>query len=78
MILSSKGHVEMEGDISSICTEMDCLMGAIRNELEECLGKDTAEAIFEKIVENSKTTSELISRSNKVVKIIHKHSKEGE
>lgn len=78
MILSSKGHVEIEGNTASICTEMDCLMGAIRNELEECLGKDTAEAIFENIVENSKTTSELISSGNKVVKIIHEHSKEGE
>lgn len=78
MILSSKGHVEIEGDTALICTEMDCLLAAFRNELKERLGKDKAEAVFEKIVKNSKSTSELISRSNKVVKIIHGFSEEGE
>ena len=78
MILSSKGHVEIEGDTALICTEMDFLLAAFRNELKERLGKDKAEAAFEKIVKNSKSTSELISRSNKVVKIIHGFSEEGE
>ena len=63
MILSSKGHVEIQGDTALICTEMDCLMAAFRNELKERLGKDKAEATFKKIVENSKTTSELITKS---------------
>ena len=78
MILSSKVHVEIEGDTALICTEMDCLLAAFRNELKERLGKDKAKAVFEEIVKNSKSTSELISRSSKVVKIIHEHSKEGE
>ena len=84
MILSSNGHVEIEGDISVICTEMDCLMGAIRNELEERFGKDMAEAFFAKIVENSKTTSELIKKSrvdtfsDKLIKVLHELSEEGE
>lgn len=78
MILSSKGHVEIEGDAASICAEMDCLLAAFRNELKERLGKDKAEAAFEKIVKNSKNTSELISKSSKMVKIILGFSEEGE
>lgn len=78
MILSSKGHVEIEGDTALICTEMDCLLAAFRNELKERLGKDKAKATFEKIVKNSKNTSELISKSSKMVKIILGFSEEGE
>lgn len=78
MILSSKGHVEIEGDTASICAEMDCLLAAFRNELKERLGKDKAEASFEKIVKNSKNTSELISNPSKMVKIILRFSEEGE
>lgn len=78
MILSSKGHVEIEGDTALICAEMDCLLAAFRNELKERLGKDKAEASFEKIVKNSKNTSELISKSSKMVKIILGFSEEGE
>lgn len=78
MILSSKGHVEIEGNTASICAEMDCLLAAFRNELKERLGKDKAEASFEKIVKNSKNTSELISNPSKMVKIILRFSEEGE
>lgn len=78
MILSSKGHVEIEGDTASICAEMDCLLAAFRNELKERLGKDKAEAAFDTIVKNSKNTSELISKSSKIVKIMLGFSEEGE
>ncbi len=84
MILSSKGHVEMKGDGVSIYTEMVCLMAAFRNDLEERLGKDMAEAFFAKIVENSKTTSELIKKnrvntfSDKLIKVLHELSEEDE
>ena len=64
MILSRKGHIEIEGDTSLIFTEMDCLLAAFRNELKERLGKDKAEAYFEKIVKNSKITSEIITKSS--------------
>lgn len=64
MVLSSKGHVEIQGDTALICTEMDCLMAAFRNELKERLGKDKAEATFEKIAKNSKNTSEIITKSS--------------
>lgn len=78
MILSIKGHVEIEGDIASIAAEMDGLMAAFRYELKKRLGKDEAEATFDTIVENSKNTSELISKSSKMVKIIPGFSEEGE
>lgn len=78
MILSSKGHVEIEGDTASICAEMDCLLAAFRNELKERLGKDKAEATFDTIVKNSKNTSEFISKSSKMVKIMLGFSEEGE
>lgn len=78
MILSSKGHVEIEVDTALICAEMDCLLAAFRNELKERLRKDKAEASFEKIVENSKNTSELIINPSKMVKIILGFSEEGE
>lgn len=84
MILSSKGHVKIQGDGVSICTEMVCLMAAFRNDLEESFGKDMAEALFAKIVENSKTTSKLIKKSrvdtfsDKLIKVLHELSEEGE
>ena len=78
MILSSKGHVEIQGDTALICAEMDCLMAAFRNELKERLGKDKAEAAFEKIAKNSKSTSKFISKSSKMVKIMFGFSEEGE
>ena len=76
MILSIKGHVEIEGDIASIAAEMDGLMAAFRYELKKRLGKDEAEATFDTIVENSKTTSEFIATG--MVKTIHEISEEGE
>lgn len=42
------------------------------------LGKDKAEAAFDTIVKNSKNTSELISKSSKIVKIMLGFSEEGE
>ena len=84
MILSNKGHVKIQGDGVSICTEMICLMAAFRNDLEESLGKDMAEVIFDNIVRNSKNTSELITNgradtlSDKLLKVLHELSEEGE
>lgn len=84
MILSSKGHVKIQGDGVSICTEMVCLMATFRNDLEEKLGKDMAEALFDTIVRNSKNTSELITKgradtfSDKLLKVLHELSEEGE
>lgn len=84
MILSSKGHVKIQGDGVSIYTEMVCLMVAFRNDLEERLGKDMAEALFDKIVRNSKNTSALTTKgradtlSDKLLKVLHELSEEGE
>lgn len=84
MILSSEGHVKIQGDGVLICTEMTCLMAAFRNDLEERFGKDMAEVLFAKIVENSKTASELIKKSrvdtfsDKLIKVLHELSEEGE
>lgn len=78
MILSSKGHIEIEGDTALIYAEMDCLLAAFRNGLKERLGKDEAEATFDTIVKNSKNTNKLISKSSKMVKIIRGFSEDGE
>lgn len=84
MILSSEGQVKIQGDGVLICTEMVCLMAAFRNDLEERFGKDMALMTFAKIVEDSKTTSKLIKKSrvdtfsDKLIKVLHELSEEGE